>query len=119
MYWITKAISIIFTIAIGIGVIIAFDNFVQSGIEIPENVKSLVEMIPFCVLFLVLIIVIRTILNNNSLVDEEEQAYYLDQDDIAVEPGTLKVRDAKKILKIRYAKGEINSLEYSERMSRL
>ena len=51
--------------------------------------------------------------------ENETNSYTVDTNDIAIEPSTKSIRDAKKILKIRYAKGEINSKEYTERMSRL
>jgi len=43
----------------------------------------------------------------------------VDSDDIAFEFSSFGVRDAKKILQIRFAKGEISNEEYVERMSRL
>ena len=83
--------------------------------------KRIVEFFPALFGFILLMLFVFA-LNyglNNKTVDENEEAYYIDTADIAIAPGTLKVRDAKKILQIRFAKGEISSEEYTERMARL
>jgi uncharacterized membrane protein len=79
---------------------------------------SAIGVIPFVVIVGIALTALGIALPN-GYVEETEVAYYLDTDDIAVEPKTLKVRDARKILKIRFAKGEITKEEYTMRMSRL
>ena len=87
-------------------------------LELSGPSKTIVSFTPVMIVaFLILSFI--SILHGSKAIPDDEAAYYLDQDDIAVEPKTLTIRDAKKILKIRYAKGDIDSFEYTERMSRL
>lgn len=48
--------------------------------------------------------------------DEDDATYHVEP--IYIKEG-VAIKDSRKILKIRYAKGELNSKEYTERMSRL
>ena len=48
--------------------------------------------------------------------NDGDEGYYVEPE--FVEVGTV-IKDSKKILKLRLSKGEINSEEYTERMSRL
>ena len=91
------------------------DNSGLTGIEY-SLVKAMVVMAPIAIMLIHVGFFMYTV---SKPVPEDEKDFYLDTSDIAVEPKRLTVRDAKKILKIRFAKGEISSEEYTERMSRL
>jgi uncharacterized membrane protein len=83
-----------------------------------QTVSLIIRLTPVVMAVGVIVIIIVPILKDtNTIVDEDEAEYYVEDTDI--DPETLTVRDAKKILQIRLAKGEITSEDYTERMSRL
>jgi uncharacterized membrane protein len=106
-------------VLVGLSLINSHINETLEGSDIPQPLRTLISVVPVVFAILGLSFAIQFGLAGERPVDEDEEAYYIDTADIAIEPGTLKVRDAKKILKIRYAKGDISSVEYLERMSRL
>ena len=79
--------------------------------------KELFSIFPFILFVCIPLITIGNYLFGEfEFVADDEVSYYVEPE--FVEKG-LRVKDAKQILKIRFAKGEIDSFEYTERMSRL
>jgi len=99
-------------------VVVPVTNQILNSNELPSQYFPIVAFLPL-VLVIAIIYGVAGIYLDSKPVSNEEASYYVDTNDIAVEPKTLSVRDAKKILRIRFAKGEISSEEYTERMSRL
>lgn len=87
--------------------------------RIRESYNATADFMIVVVLFTIIMSVLYLVLKFGGYVSEEEESYFVDKTDVTFEPGKLKVRDAKKILQIRFAKGEISSEEYTERMARL
>jgi len=112
-------IWLVLLLFVSISVILPIINDVGQEME-PGLEKDIINISPFFLTVVIPVVVILNIigsvLNDAELVDEDEVSYYVEHE--YVEQG-IRVKDAKKILKIRFAKGEIDSYEYTERMSRL
>ena len=104
-------------------VVLYVGNYIFTALE--KEITKPLPTTPFTTLVVLVILMIPIIVVlsvskfSGGYVDEDEEGYYIDTNDIAFEPGKLRVKDAREILRIRYAKGEINSVEYTERMARL
>lgn len=85
--------------------------------DYPKGLDTLINLMPFATIFGILIVGIIFMF---SAVD---QVTYEDDEEIVVRVSRIEAiklrKDAEAVLRMRYAKGEIDSIEFSERMSRL
>ena len=113
------------TIGLMIAVFIAVPLAIPviQNLQLPDTqTKTVFQIIPIFGIVLVAGMLFFVVIQCFSTVDEDEEGYYEDEEeymDDAPDGKHILVKDAKEILRIRLAKGEISTEEYTDRMSRL